>query len=172
MTPGGRYKPAAGTPAYLVKLDRVLERVRITSSPFVWLATGSREAEAEVWGQVITDVFGHLDTWLDSRPGLPENLLRVVRHGHARMGVDQLVDRRASRRGWTADRMPSNWGHWGRRSGIIRNAAMVEKYPYPDLCVAFFAEISKGTADCAAQAHAAGIPTVSITVEDLYMPHV
>lgn len=164
----GRYVPPAGVPAYIEKLGERLNEVRLIGSPFVVLWTGSRNAEADVWGNVIADVFRHVGLWLEFRGA--DRVTKIARHGGA-SGIDTLVHLRARRYGWERDRMPADWQHWGRRSGIIRNASMVDKHPRADLCVAIFAEFSRGTADCAGQARAAGIPTVSITVEDLYMPH-
>ena len=164
----GRYDPPAGVPAYVQKLGAKLMEIEYIGSPFVWLVTGSHRAEADVWGQVISDCYRHIMIWLELRGY--DRVPKIVRHGGA-SGIDTLAHLRAKRFGWTPDRMPADWQHWGRRSGIIRNAAMVDKQPRADLCTAFFAEISRGTANCAGQARAAGIPTVTITVEDLYMPH-
>lgn len=155
-------------PAYIEKLETALAGIGEVPSPFVWLWTGSRRAEHGVWTPVIADCFALVEDWLDTR-GLVR-AARVVRHGGA-AGIDTMVHIKAGRLKWQRDRMPADWSYWGRRSGIIRNGQMVEKFPRPTLCTAVFAESSGGTADCAAQARAAGIPTVSITVEDLYLPH-
>lgn len=169
MKTGPRWRPTAGTPAYIGKLQRVLGEVREVGSPFVLLVTGSQMAERSIWGNVISDCLAEIDRWLDGVPtAMPR--VKVLRHGGAR-GIDTLAHLRARNFGYQPDRMPADWNFWGRRSGIIRNGQMVEKHPRPNLCLAFFAEISAGTADCAGQARAAGIPTVSVTVEDLYMPH-
>lgn len=169
------YRPAKGTPPYVARLGGVLAGLGDVGSPFVLLVTGSRQAEAGIWGQVITDCLLEIDAWLDRVPftvdGRPARRVKVLRNGGGE-GIDTLAQMRGKRLGWQPDRMPADWSHWGRRSGIIRNGQMVDKHPTPDLCLAFFAEYSRGTADCAGQARAAGIPTVTVTVEDLYLPHV
>jgi hypothetical protein len=170
-----RWSRTTGTPAYVARLQRLLLTLPAIGTPWVLLVTGSREAEREVWGNVISDCLDEVNVWLDRVPslsgaGVPIPRVKILRHGGA-PGIDTLAHIRARPFGYQPDRMPADWRHWGRRSGIIRNQQMVDKIPRPHLCLAFFAEISKGTADCAGQARAAGIPTLSVTVEDLYLPH-
>lgn len=156
-------------PAYLVKLRGRLERLTPPppGTPFVLLVTGSRHAEMDIWIPVVGDCLVAVEAWLRRHNG-QEKRVKILRHGGA-SGIDTIAHVRGGHLGFHRDRMPADWGHWGRRSGIIRNTAMVTKLPAVSLCLAFFAAArSKGTADCAGQARAAGIPTVAITVEDLY----
>lgn len=159
-------------PAYVVKLRERLSGLTppLPDTPFVLLVTGSRDPEMDIWIPVVNDCLAEVNAWLDRRnPG--EKRVKILRHGGAR-GIDTIAHVRAMGVGFHRDRMPADWGHWGRRSGIIRNQQMVQKHPVASLCLAFFASAaSRGTADCAGQARAAGIPTVAITVEDLYLPH-
>lgn len=159
-----------GTPAYVTKLRERLAGIDPPplDQPFVLLITGSSNAEWEVWAEPMTLLLGEVDRWLFDH-GRAKGW-RVMRHGGAK-GIDTIAHSRARRFGYAIDRMPADWRHWGRRSGIIRNGQMVAKSPRPYLCLAFFAGRTAGTADCAAQARAAGIPTVAITTEDLYLPH-
>jgi hypothetical protein len=167
---GGVRRDPAGTPAYVLKVRERLAHLPFYASPWSLLVTGSREAEAAIWGDVVADCLTEINVWLAHRVKIVGPIQKVLRHGGAR-GIDTIAHIRAPSFGYSRDRMPADWGHWGRRSGVIRNAAMVAKVPVPNLCLAFFASSSRGTADCAAQARNAGIPTVSITVEDLYLPH-
>ena len=162
-----------GTPAYVLKVrDRLADMTPfLPGETFVLLVTGSREAEPGVWLPVIRDTLQTVNDWLEETGnwgGVKRE--KILRHGGSK-GIDTLAHALAPRFGYRRDRMYADWGYWGRRSGIIRNAAMVDKQPKPHLCLAYFASISRGTADCAGQARAAHIPTVSLTVEDLYVPH-
>lgn len=162
------------TPAYLAKLRGRLAGLLPppTGVPFVLLVTGSRDPEMEIWMPVVSECLVTVDLWLRANTPADVKRIKILRHGGAR-GIDTIAHVRSGSLGFHRDRTPADWGHWGRRSGVIRNQAMVTKLPKPNLCLAFFAAArSRGTADCAAQAHAAGIPLVSITVEDLYLPHV
>jgi hypothetical protein len=160
-------------PAYLPKLRGRLADLTPPPPgiPFVLLVTGSRDAETDIWIPVVGDCLVAVDAWLRSHNPDAQRI-KILRHGGSR-GIDTIAHVRSGSLGFHRDRMPADWGHWGRRSGIIRNTSMVTKQPVASLCLAFFAAArSRGTADCAAQAHRAGIPTISITVEDLYLPHV
>lgn len=139
--------------------------------PFVLLVTGSRRAEWGVWLEVVTAALVEVNVWLEMVDrGSSTKRIKILRHGAA-SGIDSMAHARGRHLGYQRDPMPADWKHWGRRSGIIRNAAMVDKTPPPWVCLAFFAETSSGTADCAGQARRAGILTIPVTVEDLYLPH-
>lgn len=160
------------TAGYLAKLRGRLENLTPPPPgvPFVLLVTGSRNPELDIWIPVVGECLGEVNVWL-ARHNPDVKRIKILRHGGA-PGIDTVAHVRAMSYGFHRDRMPADWAHWGRRSGIIRNGAMVGKHPIPHLCLAFFAAArSRGTADCAGQARAAGIPTVAITVEDLYVPH-
>lgn len=167
----GRVRPAGhpsvGWPAYVLKLRARLAALTVpTEDPFVLLVSGSSNAEADVWRPVVSDCLAEVGRWADSRG----TRHKILRHGKA-PGIDLLADRRGRALGYHIDAIPSEWRYWGRRSGILRNGFMVGRYPYPDLCLAFFAGRTAGTADCAGQARRAGIPTIPISTEDLYLPH-
>jgi hypothetical protein len=166
-----RYKPAGspsvGWPAYVLKIRERLAAVkRPDHDPFVLLVTGSQDAEGDVWRPVVADCLAEVCRWVDGEV----NRHKILRHGGAR-GIDAYAHSAGRRQGFNLDRIPSEWRHWGRRSGILRNQFMVDRYPYPDLCLAFFANSTAGTADCATRARQAGVLTIPITVEDLYFPH-
>jgi hypothetical protein len=153
----------------VLKLRDRLATLPPPGSPFVLLVTGSSDPEFDIWVDVMADCFMELERWLRRHP--MDGRVKILRHGRA-PGIDTIAHIRAGAMGWHRDPMPAEWRHWGRRSGIIRNHAMVIKDPKPNLCLAFFASMrTRGTADCAGQARNAGIPTVPITVEDLYLAH-
>lgn len=159
-------------PAYSVKVrDRLAgHKPPPEGQPFVLLVTGSRRAEWGVWLEVVTAALVEVNVWLELVDPHAATRPKILRHGAAN-GIDTMAHARARHLGYHRDPMRADWKHWGRRSGIIRNAAMVDKQPRPWVCLAFFAESSRGTADCAEQARRAGILTIPITVEDLYLPH-
>lgn len=153
-------------PAYSAKVRDCLAGHYLPpeGEPFVLLVTGSRRAAWDTWLEPVTAALIEVNVWLETVGGAGR--IKILRHGAA-AGIDSMAHSRARRLGYQPDPMAADWRHWGRRSGIIRNAAMVDKVPRPNLCLAFFAESSRGTADCASQARAAGILTVAITTEDL-----
>lgn len=158
------------TAGYVAKLRERLGGLTppLPGVPFVLLVTGSRHPEMEIWMPVVGECISEVNAWLE-RHAPNVKRIKILRHGRA-PGIDTIAHVRSMSYGYHRDPMPADWGHWGRRSGIIRNTAMVTKDPRPHLCLAFFAAArSRGTADCASQARAAGIPTIPITVEDLYV---
>lgn len=135
--------------------------------PFTVIGTGSRRAEREVWEPVAQDCVLVISTWLRrfrhvARP--------IMRQGEA-PGVDQMWKRAGKELRWQSDPMPADWTALGKAAGPIRNQAMVDKGA--DLCIGIVTTIeSVGTRDCLQRAHLAGIPTLIIGVDDLYLPQV
>jgi hypothetical protein len=82
-------------------------------------------------------------------------------HGGAK-GADTLAAEWAAGLAITRERYNANWNAEGKAAGPLRNQRMVDKGA--DVCVAFLAEGSKGTADCLRRAEKAGIPTVVVRV--------
>ena len=108
-----------------------------------------------------------ISTWLRRFKGVTRP---VMRQGEA-PGVDQMWKRAGQELHWKADPMPAAWDEHGKAAGPIRNQAMVDKGA--DLCIGIVTTIeSVGTRDCLQRAHLAGIPTLIITVDDLYLPQV
>lgn len=86
----------------------------------------------------------------------------VVRHGDA-TGADRLAKKWCEANGVPDDPFQvtmSEWRMHGKSAGPIRNARMIAEPPTPDLVVAFPG--GAGTADCVAQARAAGIPVLTV----------
>lgn len=108
------------------------------------LVTGSRDFSDEiVIASGLADVVG--------RYGNPAVTLV---HGDAR-GVDKTAAAIGKRLGWNIEKYPADWVRWGNAAGPIRNQIMVDTGA--EVCVAFKAEGSKGTADCIKRAKRAGI---------------
>lgn len=61
---------------------------------------------------------------------------------------------------------PANWGEYGRRAGMIRNAEMVATGI--DLAVAFLRDNSRGTTGCMELIRRANIPLIVVRWEDRY----
>lgn len=135
--------------------------------PLVLLGTGTREAEREVWEPVVQDCVEVVSLWLQRFKGVHRP---VMRQGEA-PGVDQLWKRAGQGLHWTRDSMPADWKTHDKMAGPIRNQAMVDKGA--DLCIGLITHGSSvGTRDCLQRAHLAGIPCLTITVDDLYLPQV
>jgi isopentenyl diphosphate isomerase/L-lactate dehydrogenase-like FMN-dependent dehydrogenase len=135
--------------------------------PFVLLGTGSRRAEREAWEPVVQDCVEVVTLWLRRFRGVHRP---VMRQGEA-PGVDQMWKRAGHASRWERDSMPADWNALGKAAGPVRNQAMVDKGA--DLCVGIVTTIeSVGTRDCLQRAHLAGIPTLIITVDDLYLPQI
>lgn len=135
--------------------------------PFVLLGSGSRRAERDVWMPVVEDCVEVVSLWLQRFKGVHRP---VMRQGEA-PGVDQMWKRAGQTSRWTRDSMPAPWNELGNAAGPIRNQAMVDKGA--DLCIGIVTTIeSVGTRDCLERARLAGIPTLIITVDDLYLPQV
>lgn len=61
-------------------------------------------------------------------------------------------------RGWQVQERPADWGRYGKAAGGIRNQAMIDETPRPDVVVAAPDPWSRGTWDCVRRAEAAGVP--------------
>lgn len=75
-------------------------------------------------------------------------------------GIDKLAREWAHDFGYAYIVEEADWAYYGKRAGMIRNAAMVAHKP--DICLAFPDESSRGTWDAARQAANAGIPVLVI----------
>ena len=102
------------------------------------LVTGGRDFTAK---QMIWDALDKLHV-----TGLVE--------GEAR-GVDTLCRMWAESRGVTVYAHPADWDKYGKKAGILRNAAMLLNNPPPVYCVAFPG--GTGTADMVRRATQAGL---------------
>lgn len=135
--------------------------------PLVLLGAGSRRAEREVWEPVAFECVEVVSTWLKRFRGVHRP---VMRQGEA-PGIDQMWKRAGQQFRWTPDRIPADWEQFGKAAGPIRNQAMVDKGA--DLCIGIITSIeSVGTRDCLERARIAEIPTLVISVDDLYLPRV
>lgn len=124
------------------------------------LITGSRDwANRDMIHEALTDAVR----------GLPVQSVVVV-HGAAPTGADGMVEEMVSRWsafGWLTEPHPADWGTFGRRAGMVRNAEMVKLGA--DVCLAFIRPCSRpycrqprphgshGTERCAELAERAGI---------------
>lgn len=106
------------------------------------------------------------------------NALYIARHGTDRvpwdvavahpeygpyLGGDWHAHWHAVARGWAVEAMPADWKRFGNGAGPIRNQAMINREPKPDLLVAAPFGASPGTRDCIRRAKAAGIPADDIS---------
>lgn len=120
-------------------------------TPLRILVTGSRETtlEHEV---LVGDVLRQI-TAQRRAAGLPVTVVE----GRCKTGVDLAAQLWAEITDGVADEgHPADWRQYGKRAGMIRNAAMVKLGA--DLCVAFPGPTSVGTWDCLKKAALAGIP--------------
>lgn len=78
----------------------------------------------------------------------------VIIQGGAR-GADALAARYAIERGYECVDVPADWDAHGKAAGPIRNKQMSEM---GEALVAFWDEVSRGTADMIRQAEQKGIP--------------
>lgn len=79
------------------------------------------------------------------------------------LGADWYAHLYALKRGWVIEERPAAWGAHGNVAGPIRNQAMVDEQPRPDVCVAAPGPGSSGTFDCARRAASAGIRVEWVT---------
>ena len=111
------------------------------------LVTGSRD-----WNDLTTLRRELFEWWWSA--GAPDHPTLI--HGGAR-GADKLAGAVAEEAGWEVVEFPADWDRWGKRAGYIRNAEMVNQFP--DFCLAFILNGSKGATMCAALASQKKIPT-------------
>jgi len=155
----------------------------------IFILTGSRS-----WNDS-SPVYATLDWLCAASAALAPGVMMTVRHGKARRGVDQHVANWQAHRPHLAlvDEHPADWagpcldgpygnppitcpsGHRRKRDdgsdycpacGNRRNQEMVD--PGATACVGLIRARSTGTADCLKRARAAGIPTATISWEELY----
>lgn len=122
------------------------------------------------WATPHTPEYNRLARKADAERALLDRVLTaceprpcVLIHGAAQ-GADELARRWAARNGipdlpFKADRYPQGFGRLDKSAGPRRNARMIAE-GRPDRVIAFPG--SKGTADMARQARAAGIEVVEI----------
>ena len=106
--------------------------------------------------QIIYDVLGgHRQAWSPI----------VIMHGGAR-GADEIAARWADANHVVAEAFPADWANHGKGAGPIRNQKMLDQGK-PDRVLAFIdkpLEDSRGSADMARRARAAGIPTYVVQI--------
>lgn len=124
--------------------------------PYVVLVTGSRD-----WEDDIT-----IEGDLENLSQVFTNL--VVRHGACPYGADNIASVICKEYKIEEDAMPADWS-LGKRAGFVRNSEMVNKFPKPQLCIAYLMPCNKpnckiegfhfshGAEMCAGLAHKAGI---------------
>lgn len=119
------------------------------------LVTGSRHLKDS---QILSETLdGVLESLKRFRPSDEVTLV----HGGAQ-GADALAAMWASERMLDIERHEADWHKHKRAAGPIRNQKMVDSGA--DICVAFLADDSVGTADCIKRAIKAGIPVVEVRV--------
>lgn len=78
----------------------------------------------------------------------------VIVHGAA-PGADTIAGMLATDFGFTVEAHPADWDRHGKRAGIVRNLAMLDTHP--DLVVAFYDGVSRGTGHTISEARRRGI---------------
>lgn len=73
-------------------------------------------------------------------------------------GADSLVEKLAVELGVNMEVFPADWNKYGRSAGIMRNKEMIEQVP--DIVIAFWNGVSKGTANTLQLAKDAKITTI------------
>jgi hypothetical protein len=87
--------------------------------------------------------------WSRAKALPPEQQARLL-------GADWTADRIWSGGGGLVEAHPAEWDRLGKRAGMARNAAMVERTA--SVCLAFILDQSPGATQCAGLAESAGIP--------------
>ena len=87
-----------------------------------------------------------------------EDSIEIV-SGGAR-GADELGEQYAKARNYRIKKFPADWEQYGKRAGVIRNAAMAE---YADALLAYWDGQSRGTKNMIDEATARGLK-VSIKI--------
>lgn len=84
----------------------------------------------------------------------------VIVHGGCRTGADAIADRIGRQLGYRVEVHRADWrpmGVYNPQAGLARNRKMVDLGA--DICLAFIKNGSRGAANCAGLAEAAGIET-------------
>lgn len=100
--------------------------------------------------QVIADKLLALVTENDLRYPDP-----LIIHGAAR-GADRIAAEEAGKAGLITLAFPADWAKYGKRAGFVRNIEMLDQQP--DLVIAFWDGVSKGTKHTIDEAVRRGIP--------------
>jgi hypothetical protein len=117
--------------------------------PIRVLVTGSRDVDGRAEAIVLAALEDAQDV------GFRANRPMVVVHGAAR-GVDTVAGFWAAAVGVEVERYPADWERQGKRAGLLRNVAMVQRGA--DICLAFPRRASVGTWHCIRYAADQGIP--------------
>jgi len=88
-------------------------------------------------------------------------LAHTIIHGGAR-GADSLADRWGKYYKMHIEVFKPNWDKYGKRAGFMRNQEMIDTKP--DLVIAFWDGVSKGTRDTISRAKIRKIDTLIIYV--------
>jgi hypothetical protein len=124
-----------------------------SADPIRVLVCGSRD-----WGKpsTISDRLGQLPDGSLVIHGAASRKLHGVE-----LSADMLADMIARGYGFSVDRYPANWKHYGKAAGIIRNLAMLDTRP--GLVLAFQRNGSRGTQHTIDEARRRGFPVEVFT---------
>ncbi len=92
---------------------------------------------------------------------MPNDQLVIIHGGAA--GADTCAEAAARAAHFAIERYPADWDKHGKKAGVLRNQLMIETQP--DLVLAFWDGVSRGTSDMIERAVKAGTPVI-ITFED------
>ena len=126
-----------------------------TDSKYVVLVTGSRTWPQPEW--IYEDLHQLHELFGD---------LLVVRHGKCRSGADNWAKQFCEAERIEQDQVPADWDKYGRRAGFVRNAEMVDKFPVPNLCLAYIHFNSNGATMCSDIADNAGVYVLRREIND------
>lgn len=118
----------------------------IVDPPRRILITGSR-----TWDDMRTIKFALMQY---DDPADPVRMTLVS--GACPTGADRLAEVCAQELGWTIERHPADWEHFGKRAGFMRNVEMAKAGA--DVCLAFHRDNSRGTTHMINAATKEGIP--------------
>jgi predicted phosphodiesterase len=94
--------------------------------------------------KIINKILSNWESHWDINYDIPINHNVIIIHGNAE-GADKLSAEVAKELGYTIESYPADWNTYGKAAGPIRNQLMIEQKP--DLVIAFWDGISRGTAD-------------------------